>query len=213
MARATKYFLDPKQLKDWMSLWYLVCQAPTLQEYKQVKVELQIRDLLRVAEYKKSLYDYVDGEYLANRNNQKHCYYWTNRITHFNKRVTSTAEGEHANIKRVLESTLGNLPEVVKVIRKKIEDQLRKVHFQHTYDKNGKIKATLNIGMFRYLRHEISEYALDLMASHAVGITVLLVLPQCTDVFTKTLGLPCKHKIQQSICKPQSPSTLVAQST
>lgn len=195
MARAIKYFPDPEQLKDWMSLWYKVCQAPTLHEYEQAKVELQIRDPPKVAEHGKSLYEYIDEEYLANGNNQKHCYYWTNRITHFNKRVTSTAEGGHANIKRALESTLGDLPEVVKVIREKIKDQLRKVHLQHAYDKNGNIKATLNIGMFRYLRHEISEYALDLMASHVVGVTALSVLPQCTGVFTKTLGLSCKHKI------------------
>lgn len=26
----------------------------------------------------------------------------------------------------------------------------------------------MNVGMFRYLRHEISEYALELMATHAL---------------------------------------------
>ena len=56
--------------------------------------------------------------------------HWTNRITDFNKRVTSTAEGGHANIKKVIESTLGYLPEVVKAIREKVEDQLRKIHLQ-----------------------------------------------------------------------------------
>ena len=77
---------------------------------------------------------------------------------------------------------------MVKVTREKIKDQLRKMHLQHAYDKNGNIKATLNIGMFRYLRHEISEYALDLMASHVVGITALSVLPQCTGCFHQDFG-------------------------
>lgn len=71
--------------------------------------------------------------------------------------MTSTAEGGHANIKKALESTLGDLPEVVAAIKEKVEDQLRKIHFQHTQDKNGNIKASLNTGLFRYLRHEITE--------------------------------------------------------
>ena len=54
----------------------------------------------------------------------------------------------HANIKHTLESMLGDLPKVVKIIRKKIEDQLCKIHLQYTSEKNGNIKATLNIGMF-----------------------------------------------------------------
>ena len=52
--------------------------------------------------------------------------------------------------------------------------------------------------MFRYLRHEISEYALKLMATHALGVNANSVLVPCTEVFTKTLGLPYKHKIQGS---------------
>lgn len=75
VARATKYFPNLEQLKDWISLWYLVCQVPILQKYKQIKVELQIKDPFRLAKYRKSLYDYIDGEYLAHKNNQKHCYY------------------------------------------------------------------------------------------------------------------------------------------
>lgn len=91
-------------------LWYKVCQALTLPEYEQARAELQIADPARIPDHQNSLFQYVDKEYLGNDNKQKHCYYWTNRITHFNKRVTSTAEGGHANVKKALESTLGHLP-------------------------------------------------------------------------------------------------------
>lgn len=111
-----------------MDKWYKVCQAPTLAEYQQAQGELQIADPVCIVERRDSLFEYVDWDYLANGNNEKHCYYWINRITHFNKRAISTAEGGHANIERALESTLGDLPEVVKVIREKIEDQLCNIH-------------------------------------------------------------------------------------
>lgn len=182
--------------------WYKVCQALTLAEYEQTCGELQVADPSRIPDHRDSLFEYVDKEYLSNGNNRKHCYYWTIHITHFNKRATSTAEGGHANIKRTLESTLGDLPEVVAAIKEEVEDQLRKIHLQHTHDKNRNIKASLNGEIFCYLRHEISEYALELMAIHALGVNATSVLVQCTGGFTKTLGLPGKHKIQDSYRHP-----------
>ena len=100
---------------------------------------------------------------------------------------------------------MGDLPEVVRVIREKIEDQLCKIRLQHSSDKNGNIRASLNIGIFCYLRHEISKYALDLIATHAKGVNATTVLPECTGVFTKTLGLSCKLKIQESFRDPDHP--------
>lgn len=195
MACATKFFEDSDQAKAWKDLRYAVCQALTLLEYEQARGELRLADPARIWEHHDSLFECVDWEYLASGNNQKHCYYWTNQITHFNQRVTSTAERGHANIKRALESTLGNLPEMVKIIREKLEDQLRKIHLQHTSNKNGNIKTTFNIGLFRYLRHKISENAWGLMANHARRVNATTILPQCAGVFSKTLGLPCRHKI------------------
>ena len=204
-AQASKYFPKKEPCQAWMELWHKDCQVATLAEYNQARAELEIADPPLIAENRDSLFQYADREYLANGNNQKHCYFWTNGIRHFNKRVTSTAEGGHSNIKRALESTLGDLPEVVRVIREKIEDQLRKIRLQHSSDKNGNIRAFLNIGIFRYLRHEISEYALELIATHAKGVNATTVLPEYTSVFTKTLGLPSKYKIQESFRDPDHP--------
>ena len=136
-----------------MKLWHKVCQAATLAEYNHVRTELEIADPTLIAENRKSLFLYADSKYLANGNNQNHCYFWINGIRHFNKRVTSTAEGGYTNIKHALESTLGDLTEVVRVIREKVQDQLRKIRLQHSSDKNGNIRASLNIGIFCYLRY------------------------------------------------------------
>ncbi len=197
-ARASKYFSENEPCQAWMELWHKVCQVATLAEYNQARAELEIADPPLIVEYRDSLFQYTDKEYLANGNNQKHYYFWTNGITHFNQRVTSTAEGRYGNIKRSFDNTLGDLPEVVKVIREKIEDQLRKIRLQYSSDKNDNIRASLNIGIFRYLRHEISEYSFDLIATHAKCVNATTVLPECISVFTKTLGLPRKHKIQES---------------
>ncbi len=91
-----------------------------------------------------------------------------------------------------------DLLEVMRVIREKIADQLRKIRLHHSSDKNGNIKASLNIGIFCYLGNETSEYGFDLIATNAKGVNATKVLPDCKGVFTKTLRLPCKHKIQRS---------------
>lgn len=124
LARATKFFPRPEGIQAWMDLWYRVCQAPTLAEYEQARVELRIADPARIRDHRESLFEYVDREYLANRNREKHCQYWTDRIAHFIKRVGPTIQGGHANIKKGLERTLGDLPTMARVIREQIEDQL-----------------------------------------------------------------------------------------
>lgn len=43
------------------------------------------------------------------------------------------------------------------------------------------------------------------MAAHMSGVNANSVLLPCTGVFTKTLGLPCKHKIQESLRNPDYP--------
>lgn len=100
------------------------------------------------------------------RNNQKHCYYATNQICHFGKHVISTSEGGHANIKWVIDTPLGDLPSVVAVISERIKDQLHKLTIKHSSDKAGWIEQSLHIGIFRYLRHKVSQYALKLMSIH-----------------------------------------------
>ncbi len=91
-ARASKYFFEKELYKAWMELWHEVCQAATLAEYNQARAEREIADPPLIAKNRDSLFQYADREYLANGNNQKHCYFWTNGIRHFNKRITSTAE-------------------------------------------------------------------------------------------------------------------------
>lgn len=127
LARAAKFFPRPDEIQSWMDLWYKVCQAPTLAEYEKARMELQTAEPALIRDHRDSLFEYVDREYLANGINEKHCQHWTNRITHFNKRVTSTLQGGHANIKKALERTLGDLPMMARVIREQINNQLLNV--------------------------------------------------------------------------------------
>lgn len=78
MARVTKFFKNPNQVKAWIDLNYAVCQTPTLAEYSQAHGELKLANLAKIQKHCDSLFEYGNQEYLAGGNNQKHCYSWTN---------------------------------------------------------------------------------------------------------------------------------------
>lgn len=153
LARATKYFDHSDNVQKWLHLWKKVCEAPTFEAYQQAQAQLCIQDPPSIPAHRDSLFEYIDKEYLAAGNNQKHCYYATNSICHFGKRVISISKGGHFNIKRVLNTPLGDLSSVVAIISEQIEDQLHKLTIKHSSDKAGRIEQGLNIVIFRYFRH------------------------------------------------------------
>ena len=86
---------------------------------------------------------------------------------------------------------LSDLVFVVAVILKQVENQLHKLTIKLLSDKAGQIEQSFNISIFQYLRHEVSKYALKLMFIYWHEIKASTCLPQCTGVFTGTLGLIC----------------------
>ncbi len=91
-------------------------------ELNQAEVEFEIADPFCIVENRNNLFQYDDRKYLANRNNQKYYYYGTNCTIYLCKRMASITEKRHAIIKQAFDSRLKNLPEVMRVIRKKIEE-------------------------------------------------------------------------------------------
>lgn len=61
------------------------------------------------------------------------------------------------------------------------------------------MKAFLNMSLFHYFKHEISEYAREIIKAHMLGVNVSSVLFPCIGVFNKTLALFYKHKIKESL--------------
>lgn len=78
--------------------------------------------------------------------------------------------------------------------KRKLKIISKKIYLQYSYNKNRNIKASFNIRMFCYLRHKIGKYVLKLMVIHVLEINANNILvSKCTEVFTKTLCLSCKH--------------------
>ena len=78
---------------------------------------------------------------------------------------------------------------MVKVIRKKIKNQLCKIYLYHFSDKNSNIRASININIFYYLKYKTCKYSLDLIASHTKDINITAVLLKYISIFIKILEL------------------------
>lgn len=132
---------------------------------------------------------------MAGGNNQKDCYYATNQVSYFDKRVIFTFKRSHANIKRIFDTPLGDLPLIFVVIAEQIEDESHKLTILYSFDKASWIEQGLNIGTFCYLSHEVSKYALKLMSSYWHKINLSTSFPLYTKVFIRTLDLLCWHQM------------------
>lgn len=64
----------------------------------------------------------------------------------------------------------------MKVIWEKIKNLIYKINFQYAYNKYSYIKTIFTINIFFYKNHEMSEYALDLIAGYVVNIIAFLIL-------------------------------------
>lgn len=65
-----------------------------------------------------------------------------------------------------------------------------------------RVPVALRIPLFRHLWGQVSPHALRKVAEQHNKITVTAaVLPECTGIFTTTMGLPCSHKIQERLLR------------
>ena len=178
------YFTGAEALQEWQNLWFAVVNAPTPAAFLEARANLAIGDPGQTTRWSTTLYEYLLKEWLIEGMREKHCRAWTNKLLHFGKLTTSTAESGHWGIKRGLESSLGDLATVVQSIHTKLDDQLQEIHLRHEDQKSGAMLAMHNAPVFRYLRFEVSINAIEYMFLQWEQLTKeSTCLPRCTRVF------------------------------
>ena len=192
------YFNNKEDLKRWLDVWYALVYAQTEDQYNDCVTQLRLTDPGTTAKYpNKSLFEYIKAEYLDGGNKEKHVRCWTKRLTTFGKTTTQTAESGHWGIKRDLESSNGDIPAVVKAVQQKLDNHLQDLLLLHERQKGGFWSGKYNIPIFRYLRHDIGSTALGhVLKQWNERTKEPTCLMPCTLKFRITLGLPCKHELE-----------------
>ena len=96
------YFIVAEAQKEWAKLWFAVVQALTPAAFHEAKAALAIADPGLNPRWPTTLYEHLVKEWLIEGMREKHCRAWTDKILHFDKLTTSTAESGHWGIKRGL---------------------------------------------------------------------------------------------------------------
>src|SRR3954452_10659651 len=120
-------------------------------------------------------------------------YTWTDQHMHFGHHTTSRVEGSHKTLKGNLQVSTGDL----RMVYDKIDTMLINQHSEHDtmIGANKSRTPHINKGTFyASLLSHISHYALGRLSDQRHLLFLPRELPQCTGLFTKSMGLPCTHK-------------------
>lgn len=184
-------FDDVEEAKQWEKAWHATINSSTEELYDENLAHLQTLN--------STMYTYVAKEYLGSQA-VKIVTCFIDKFLHFGKLVTSTGESGHAALKSQLSSSMGNLRDVVGKVRDGIIHQSQEIYSVHSKAKIEFDTTMMKIGAFRHLNGFISVKGLRKLHEQLLRLTknVTCIVP-CTHTFEKTMGLPCAHKIHQSL--------------
>lgn len=174
--------------------WGSVVYAKTQEAYDSAWKELSER-------YKGSFpkkVDYLQNTWLTpHKERFVKCY--TDKIRHYGNVVTSRVEGGHTVLKSKLGISTGDLLSVVTSIDSLLQNQHQEYIIALGEAKNNTLMILkgANTSVYRDLTPYITPFALLRIHEQYLRLSdKSQPLPLCTGKFTKTMGLPCVHRIE-----------------
>jgi hypothetical protein len=194
LVHAAKSFDDDEESRDeFMRLWTGVMTSKSKDIFKR-KWDAFKKDYGR---NHTRLLEYIDTTWIAPYK-ELFVYAWTDQHMHFGHHTTSRVEGSHKTLKGNLQVSTGDL----RMVYDKIDAMLINQHSEYdTMIGANKLRTPyINKGAFYVpLLGHISHYALGRLSDQRHLLSLPRELPQCTGLFTKSMGLPCAHKMQERI--------------
>jgi hypothetical protein len=194
LANCRKHFDTEEAWQTFYKAWHLVMYAKTEAEY-----QFQWTDLQEIYDtsHERAISYLKNDLLLIYKKKFVRC--WTDRKLHFGNHATSRGEGSNATLKRELSSSIGDLKSVV--------DSLELLLMNQRHDYIGAIQMAktrlpfrLRASILRDLVAHVTPFALHKVMEQYNLITITEEpLSRCTNVFTRTLSLPCAHRIQRRI--------------
>jgi hypothetical protein len=122
---------------------------------------------------------------------------WVGQYLHLSNWATSRVEGSHAILKKHIGASTGDILFVFERINNALEAQ----HYTLSSDLAEDQIKTLNFCshfLYSNITKRTSRYSISLIynqATIAKRATPEAPLSKCTNIFTRTMGLPCAHRI------------------
>jgi ribosomal protein L32 len=197
LARTKRYFSSNEQFEAFIYSWKELLNSSSIDEYQTIlaKFEIQFGQVAPTA------VRYVKETWLTYK--EMFVRAWVGQYLHLGNWATSRVEGSHAILKKHIGASTGDMLFVFERINNAIQAQ------HHTLLSNlaeDKIKRPNFCSHFLYLEivKRTSRYSLYKISNQvdiAKRATPYAPLSKCTNIFTRTMGLPCAHRIADLLAK------------
>lgn len=126
---------------------------------------------------------------------------WSGQYMHLNNVASSRVEGAHSMLKKHIGTSAGDLLITYDRISTAINMQLSEIALNTAEDKIKIILCSRN-SLYAHIIRRISRASIKLIDSQrylANQVTPEHKIGNCTNHFTRTMGLPCKHRLADLI--------------
>ncbi len=192
LVNCRKHFDIEEDWQTFYKAWHLVMYAKIEEEY-----QFQWTDLQEIYDTShEGAVSYLRNDLLLIYK-KKFVGCWTDRKLHFGNHATSRGEGSNATLKRELGSSVADLKSVVDSLKLLLMNQ-RHDYIAAVQMAKTRLPFRLRAPILRDLVAHMTSFALHKVIEQYNLITTTEgpLLP-CTNVFTRTLSLPCAHRIQR----------------
>jgi hypothetical protein len=191
LAKSKQYFSSNEEFEAFIKLWRKLINSTTIFEYQDqlAKFEAKFSHIAPAA------LRYIKETWLTYK--EMFIRAWIGKYLHLGNWATSRVEGSHAVVKQYIGASTGDILFVFERINNALQDQ----HYTLSSDLAEDRIKTLNFCahfLYSNITKRTSRYSIRLIseqASIAKRATPEAPLSKCTNIFTRTMGLPCAHRI------------------
>lgn len=188
-SNTKRHFTTNSEYQQFLQSWNRLIYSSTEEDYNTGLSEFEKR-------YQASpSLRYVKETWLIRK--EKFIVAWTQQYLHLGNSATSRVEGSHAFLKKHIGASTGDML----IVFERISQALQAQHttLQHDFARDQIERPGVSLHPFyTNIATRTSRYSIRLISEQvtkAKRATKIAPLPPCTNTFTRTMGLPCAHRI------------------
>lgn len=172
-------------LQSWNQLIYSTAENDYNTRLSEFEKQYQASPSLR----------YIKETWLIHK--EKFIVAWTQQYLHLGNSATSRVEGSHAFLKKHIGASSGDILMVFERISQALQGQHTTLEYDFTRDQIER-QVVPSYQLYTHIMTRTSRYSIRQISEQvtkAKRATEIAPLPPCTNTFTRTMGLPCAHRI------------------
>ena len=187
VAKTKNHFATKRDFDEFLTDWQMLVSSIDRETFNTHWTNIK-------ESYDALIVKYLEDTWIVYK--EKFVLAWTKNTMHFSHLVTSRVEGKHSTVKSWISVSTGDLKDVYRKISLAVEHQEHVIRQQLAYNRSTSLISHSH-PIWTNMKREISHFALQKTfeqfqkAKHLDAQAV-----SCSEVFKKTMGLPCVHMLK-----------------